>query len=78
MLPYRPEVKLDSADASGPPGGYERASGLFRQIRVLDLASGEDNLISFPSRSTQFAPTPSGVRHHPAPFTYTSLSRPTR
>jgi oligopeptidase B len=48
VLPYRPATKLDGADAFRDHLViYEREAGL-RQIRVLDLASGEDYLIPFP------------------------------
>ena len=77
VLPYRPEVKLDSTDAfKSHLVVYERASGL-RQIRVLDLASGEEHLVSFPEPVYT-------VRAHDNPefdttllrFTYTSLVTP--
>jgi oligopeptidase B len=77
VLPYRPEVKLDTTDAFKKHlVVYERASG-FRQIRVLDLAAGEEHLISFPEPVYT-------VRAHANPefdttllrFTYTSLVTP--
>lgn len=77
VLPYRPEVKLDATDAFRKHlVVYERASG-FRQIRVLDLAAGEEQLISFPEPVYT-------VRAHANPefdttllrFTYTSLVTP--
>jgi oligopeptidase B len=77
VLPYRPEVKLDATDAFRDHlVVYERASGL-RQIRVLDLASGGEHLISFPEPVYT-------VRAHGNPefdttllrFTYTSLVTP--
>ena len=77
VLPYRPEVKLDATDGFGKHlVVYERASG-FRQIRVLDLAAGEEHLISFPEPVYT-------VRAHANPefdttllrFTYTSLVTP--
>jgi oligopeptidase B len=77
VLAHRPEVKLDATDAfRGHLVVYERASGL-RQIRVLDLASGEEHLISFPEPVYT-------VRAHSNPefdttllrFTYTSLVTP--
>jgi oligopeptidase B len=77
VLPYRPEVKLDTTDAYKKHlVVYERASG-FRQIRVLDLAAGEEHLISFPEPVYT-------VRAHANPefdttllrFTYTSLVTP--
>jgi oligopeptidase B len=77
VLPYRPEVKLDSTDAFRDHLViYEREAGL-RRIRVLDLASGSDHLISFPEPVYTF-------RSHANPefdstflrFTYTSLVTP--
>ena len=48
VLPYRPATKLDGTDAFRDHLViYERDAGL-RQIRVLDLVSGEDYLIPFP------------------------------
>jgi oligopeptidase B len=77
VLPYRPEVKLDSTDAfKDHLVIYERAAGL-RHIRVLDLPSGEEHVISFPEPVYT-------VRSHGNPefdttllrFTYTSLVTP--
>jgi oligopeptidase B len=77
VLPYRPEVKLDSTDAfCHHLVVYEREAGL-RRIRVLDLASGSDHLIAFPEPVYTFRP-------HANPefdttllrFTYTSLVTP--
>ena len=77
VLPYRPEIKLDSTDAFRRHLViYERAAGL-RQIRVLDLESGTDHLIPFPEPVYT-------VRAHANPefdtpllrFTYTSLVTP--
>jgi oligopeptidase B len=77
VLPYRPEVKVDATDTFGKHlVVYERESG-FRQIRVLDLASGAEHLISFPEPVYTF-------RAHDNPefdtsllrFTYTSLVTP--
>jgi oligopeptidase B len=77
VLPYRPEVKLDTTDAFKKHlVVYERAAG-FRQIRVLDLAAGEEHLISFPEPVYT-------VRAHANPefdttllrFTYSSLVTP--
>jgi oligopeptidase B len=77
VLPYRPEVKLDGTDSFRRHLViYERASGL-RQIRVLELASGEEYLIRFPEPVYT-------VRAHSNPefdttllrFTYTSLLTP--
>jgi len=77
VLPYRPEVKLDSTDAfRGHLVVYERESGLTR-IRVLDLATGSEFLIPFPEPVYT-------VRPHANPefdtallrFSYTSLVTP--
>jgi oligopeptidase B len=77
VLPYRPEVKLDATDAFREHlVVYERASGL-RQIRVLELGSGDEHLISFPEPVYT-------VRAHDNPefdttllrFTYSSLVTP--
>jgi oligopeptidase B len=77
VLPYRPGVKLDGADAfSSFLALYEREAGL-RQIRILNLASGEDHLVTFPEPAYT-------VRSHRNPefntpllrFTYTSLVTP--
>jgi oligopeptidase B len=77
VLPYRPGVKLDGTDAfSNFLALYEREAGL-RQIRVLDLSSGEDHLVTFPEPAYT-------VRAHRNPefktsllrFTYTSLVTP--
>ncbi|HJR17022.1 MAG TPA: S9 family peptidase [Gemmatimonadales bacterium] len=77
VLPYRPAVKVDGADAfRGHLVIYEREAGL-RQIRVLDLASGNEHLIPFPEPVYT-------VRAHGNPefdttllrFTYTSLVTP--
>jgi oligopeptidase B len=77
VLPYRPTVKLDGTDAfKDHLVIYERESGL-RQIRVLDLISGAEHLVSFPEPVYT-------VRSHANPefgtsllrFTYTSLVTP--
>ena len=77
VLPYRAGVKLDGADAfSSYLALYEREAGL-RQIRILDLSSGEDHLVTFPEPAYT-------VRAHQNPefntsllrFTYTSLVTP--
>ncbi len=48
VLPYRSEVKLDSADAfRGHLVVWERHEGL-RRIRILDLATGAEHLVPFP------------------------------
>ena len=48
VLPYRPEVKLDSADAfRGHLAVWERHAGL-RRIRILDLVTGAEHLVPFP------------------------------
>jgi oligopeptidase B len=76
-LPCRPGVKLDGADAfSNHLALYEREGGL-PQIRILDLSSGEEHLITFPEPAYT-------VRAHRNPefntsllrFTYTSLVTP--
>jgi oligopeptidase B len=76
-LPSRSGVKLDGADAfSKHLALYEREAGL-PQIRILDLSSGEDHLITFPEPAYT-------VRSHRNPefntsllrFTYTSLVTP--
>jgi len=77
VLPYRSAVKLDAAEAfHGHLAIYEREAGL-RQIRILDLLSGEEHLIPFPEPVYT-------VRSHENPefhtpllrFTYTSLVTP--
>ncbi len=48
VLPYRPEVKLDSAEAfERHLVIWEREDGL-RRLRVLELATGVEHLVSFP------------------------------
>ncbi len=48
VLPYRPEIKLDSAEAFARHLViWEREAGL-RRLRVLELASGAEHLVSFP------------------------------
>ncbi|HKV08649.1 MAG TPA: S9 family peptidase, partial [Thermoanaerobaculia bacterium] len=48
VLPYRPDIKLDSADAFRDHlVVWERHEGL-RRIRVLALATGEEHLVAFP------------------------------
>jgi oligopeptidase B len=48
VLPHRPEIKLDGTDAfQDHLVIYERQAGL-RQIRVIELASGEEHLMLFP------------------------------
>jgi oligopeptidase B len=77
VLPYRPSVKLDAAEAFRHHlAVYEREAGL-RQIRIVDLESGEEHLIPFPEPVYT-------VRAHDNPefdtnllrFTYTSLVTP--
>jgi oligopeptidase B len=47
-LPYRPEVRLDAAEAfERHLVLWERRDGL-RQLRVLELATGQEHLVSFP------------------------------
>jgi oligopeptidase B len=48
VLPYRPEIKLDSVEAfKHHLVIWEREDGL-RRLRVLELASGAEHLVSFP------------------------------
>lgn len=77
VLPYRPQIKLDSTDAFQQHLViYERAAGL-QQIRVLNLESGADDLIPFPEPVYT-------IRAHANPefdttllrFTYTSMVTP--
>lgn len=77
VLPYRSEVKLDATEAfRSHLAVYERAAGL-RQIRILDLGSGQEHLIAFPEPVYTVHP-------HQNPefdtlllrFTYTSLVTP--
>jgi oligopeptidase B len=77
VLPYRPEIKVDGTDAfSDHLVVYERASGL-RQVRVLELTSGQEHLIALPEPVYT-------LRAHRNPefdtatlrFTYTSLVTP--
>jgi oligopeptidase B len=77
VLPYRPDVKLDAAEAfQSHLAIYEREAGL-RQVRILDLALGGEHLIPFPEPVY-------AVRAHENPefhttllrFTYTSLVTP--
>jgi oligopeptidase B len=77
VLPYCPEVKLDSTDAFRDHlVVYERESGLTR-VRVLDLATGAEHLIPFPEPVYT-------IRPHRNPefdtsafrFTYTSMVTP--
>jgi oligopeptidase B len=77
VLPYRPAVKVDGTDAfTTHLAVYERAAGL-RQVRILDLVTGEEHLIDFPEPVYT-------VRPHANPefdtkllrFTYTSMITP--
>ncbi len=77
VLPYRPTVKLDAAEAfRAHLAVFERESGL-RQIRILDLSSGQEHLIPFPEPVYT-------VRAHENPefdtevlrFTYSSMVTP--
>jgi oligopeptidase B len=77
VLPYRPEIKIDSTDAFRDHlVVYERESGL-RRIRVLELATGAEHLIPFPEPVYT-------IRQHDNPefdtarlrFGYTSLVTP--
>jgi oligopeptidase B len=77
VLPYRPDVKLDGTDAfRNHLVVYERAAGL-RQIRVLDLASSKEHLLSFPE--PVYTVHPHGNPEFETSllrFTYTSLVTP--
>jgi oligopeptidase B len=77
VLPYRPQIKLDATDTfRSHLVVYEREAGL-RQIRVLDLISGQEHRVSFPEPVYT-------LRAHDNPefdttllrFTYTSLVTP--
>jgi oligopeptidase B len=77
VLPHRPDVRVDGADAfCGPLAVWERAEGL-RRVRVLDLETGEDHLVAFPEPVYT-------VRAHDNPefdttllrFAYTSMVTP--
>jgi oligopeptidase B len=77
VLPYRPTVKVDAAEAfRSHLAVFERETGL-RQIRILDLSSGQEHLIPFPEPVYT-------VRAHENPefettllrFTYSSLVTP--
>ena len=77
VLPYRPAVKLDSADAFRDHlVVWEREAGL-RQVRVLDLASGSEHTVEFPEPVYT-------IRQHANPefdtsvlrFSYTSMVTP--
>jgi oligopeptidase B len=77
VLPYRPDVKLDTTDAFRRHlVVYEREAGLTR-IRVIDLLTGSEHLVPFPEPVYT-------LRAHANPefdtstlrFTYTSLITP--
>jgi oligopeptidase B len=77
VLPYRPAVKVDGTEAfRSHLAVLEREAGL-RQIRILDLRSGQEHLIPFPEPVYT-------VRAHENPefettllrFTYSSLVTP--
>ena len=77
VLPYRPAVKVDGTDAfANHLVIYEREAGL-RQVRIRNLATGDEHLIPFPE------PVYS-IRQHDNPefdttllrFTYTSMVTP--
>lgn len=77
VLPYRPDVRLDSTDAFRQHlVVYEREAGLTR-VRIIELATGSEHLIPFPEPVYT-------VRPHGNPefdttqfrFTYTSLVTP--
>ena len=77
VLPYRPEIKLDAADAFERfLVLWERRDGL-RQLRVLELATGEEHLVAFPEpvyavRPNENPEFESSVYR----FSYTSLVTP--
>jgi oligopeptidase B len=77
VLPYRPEIKLDGTDAFAEHlVVYERASGL-RQIRVLELASGQEHVVSFPEPVYTIRPHANPEFHtRTLRFTYSSLITP--
>jgi oligopeptidase B len=77
VLPYRPGVKLDGTDAFREHLViYERESGL-RQIRVLELGTGEEHVISFPEPVyTVRAQSNPEFNTSVLRFTYTSLITP--
>jgi oligopeptidase B len=77
LLPYRPDVKLDSTDAfRGHLAVYEREQGL-RQIRIIDLGSGAEHLIPFPEPVYTVRPhTNPEFESSTLRFTYTSLVTP--
>jgi oligopeptidase B len=77
VLPYRPDIKLDETDAfRSHLVVYERQAGL-RQIRIINLVSGDEHLVPFPEPVYT-------LRAHENPefetsllrFTYTSLVTP--
>ena len=48
VLPYRPEIKVDAVEAFARHlVVWERSDGL-RQLRVLELSTGEEHLVPFP------------------------------
>ena len=77
VLPYRPEVKLDSADAFRDHlAVWERQDGL-RRVRIVSLATGAEHLVPFPEPVYT-------IRPHDNPefdtsllrFSYTSMVTP--
>jgi oligopeptidase B len=77
VLPYRPEIKLDSVEAFRDHLViWERKDGL-RRLRVLELATGRDHLVRFPEpvytvRAQENPEFDSAVFR----FSYTSLVTP--
>ena len=77
VLPYRPEVKVDSTDAFRDHLiVHERESGLTR-IRVLDLTTGSEHVIPFPEPVYTVIPHANPEFHTALyRFTYSSLVTP--
>jgi oligopeptidase B len=77
VLPYRPDVKLDSTDAFRRHlVVYEREAGL-RRLRIIDFASGAEHLIPFPEPVYTVRPhTNPDFESATLRFTYTSLVTP--
>jgi oligopeptidase B len=84
VLPHRPDVKVDSADAfRGHLAVYERAAGL-SQIRILDLAGNAPTGSAPADHIVEFPEPVYTIRPHENPefdttelrFTYTSLVTP--
>ncbi|HEY7503484.1 MAG TPA: S9 family peptidase [Gemmatimonadales bacterium] len=78
VLPYRPEIKLDAAEAfERYLVVWERAEGL-RQLRVLELATGAEHLVAFPEPVYAVRPDENPEFESTVfRFGYTSLVTPT-